>query len=74
MSSQETPFPEILLQFAHSFGDQVEGHARQSLTDEEKQALKQFAEGEIPLEQRAQMVDLLSINEDAIEFLAARLK
>lgn len=74
MNPQDTNSPDILLQFVKSFGDQVEGHARKALSDEEKESLNQFAEGEVPPEKRAQMVELLSINEEAIEFLASRLK
>ncbi|MEP4077701.1 hypothetical protein [Haloferula sp.] len=74
MNPEDNQFPDILLKFAQSFGDQVEGHARKSLTDEEKQSLGQFAEGEISPEKRAKMVALLSSNEEAIEHLASLLK
>ena len=74
MKPEDTPFPEILLQFVKSFGDQVEGHARTALTKDQKQVLDQFADGDSSSDERQQVISLLGRNEEAIEYLASRLK
>ena len=74
MNPAEDPFPEILLQFVESFDDQVRGHARTPLTEEQRLALDQLAGGEASQDKRNQLIPLLSDNDEAIEYLASKLK
>jgi len=74
MESNQDPFPEILLRFARSFGDDALGHAREPLSADERRALEELAAGGLSDEQRQSLISLLSRNEEAVEFLAQQLK
>ena len=64
----------ILASFLDHFGREVEGRELQEPSEEFARKLGQFARGELPERERAEVMSLLSLNPDWIWRLAEEVK
>lgn len=60
---------ESLAAFLALFGDEVQAHGREDLSEEEKKALRKLAAGDLNEEGRKALIPLLAQNEVAMEYL-----